>query len=286
MKRKKKHRQGFAVPVWLRLIFKIIERLSSYLAMRIAAYIFSKPLKFSTPEKEKKALASCKEENEYVPDIDREIATYTWGNSGEKILLAHGWSGRGTQLYRIAETLQSEGYHVVAYDAPAHGKSSGKQTNILEMIATISYLNYTHRFDYLIGHSFGAMAILNYCKTPNRVKKIITIGAADNMRTIFDNYILSIGLQQKISERMTRYFENKYALNIDDYSPFFAVKKLHTPTLIIHDEKDFDVPIQCADNIAKHHPNAKVIKTIGLGHRKILRDERVMQHIKSFIQET
>lgn len=283
MKKKKNHRQGFSVPHWLRFGFKTIERISPYWAMRAAAYIFSKPLKFTIPEKELKALRLCKTDREYIAEIDKEITTFTWENSGEKVLLAHGWSGRGTQLYRIAETLHNEGYHVIAYDAPAHGKSSGKQTNILQMIATISYLDRTHGFDFLVGHSFGAMAIFNYCKKPNSVKKIITLGAADNMRTIFDNFILSIGLQQKTSERMIRYFEKKYSLKIDDYSPFLAVQKLQTPTLILHDEKDYDVPVQCADTIERHHPNARVIKTKGLGHRKILRDERVMQYIKSFI---
>ncbi|MGB0255211.1 MAG: alpha/beta fold hydrolase [Flavobacteriaceae bacterium] len=286
MEKKKKHHQGFAVPLWLRLIFKSMEFISPYLTMRLAAYIFSKPLKFKIPEKEQKALRHCSQGQENIPEIDRTIATYTWKSSGEKVLLAHGWSGRGTQMYRIAETLHEDGYHVVAYDAPAHGKSSGKQTNILQMIATIAHLDATYGFDYLIGHSFGGMAIYNYCKTPNRVKKIVTLGAADNMRTIFDNYILSVGLQQKTSDRMTSYFEKKYALKIDDYSPFVAVQKLQIPSLILHDEGDYDVRVDCADNIAKHHPNATLMKTKGLGHRKILRDEQVLQHIKSFIQKS
>lgn len=286
MEKKKKHHQGFSVPLWLRLMFKNMEFISPYLAMRVAAYIFSKPLKFNTPVKEQKALQNCIQEQEYIAEIDRTIATYTWVNSGKKVLLAHGWSGRGTQMYRIAETLHKDGYHVVAYDAPAHGKSSGKKTNILQMIATIAHLDATHEFDYLIGHSFGGMAIYNYCKTPNNVKKVVTLGAADNMRTIFDNYMLSVGLQQKTSERMTSYFEKKYALKIDDYSPFVVVQKLQIPTLILHDEGDYDVRVDCADNLAKHHPNASIIKTKGLGHRKILRDENVMQQIKSFIQKS
>ena len=285
MNKKKKHQQGFSVPVWLRLMLKNLERLSPYLAMRTAAYIFSKPLKFIIPEKEKKALIKCTKKRVHIPAIDREILTFTWKNSGKKVLLAHGWSGRGTQLYRIAEILHREGYHIVSYDAPAHGKSSGKTTNILQMIATISHLDkQNHGFDYLIGHSFGGMAIFNYCKTPRQTKKIITLGAADNMRTIFDNYMLSVGLNKKTSAHMITYFERKFELKIDDFSPFKAVQNLQTPTLILHDEEDYDVSVRSADNIAAHHPNATLIKTKGLGHRRILRDENVMQHIKSFIQ--
>lgn len=83
---------------------------------------------------------------------------------------------------------------------------------------------------------------------------------------------------------MITYFEQKFKLKIDDFSPFRAVQNLQIPTLILHDEEDYDVSVRSADNIAAHHPNATLIKTKGLGHRRILRDENVMQHIKSFIQ--
>ncbi|NCG04394.1 MAG: alpha/beta fold hydrolase [Bacteroidetes bacterium] len=287
MEKKKKHKQGFSVPVWLRIMFKSLERISPYLAMRAAAYIFSKPLKFKVPEKEQKALKHCVQKSVQIQHIDTKVATFTWENSGEKVLLTHGWSGRGMQLYYIAESLHKAGYHVVTYDAPAHGKSAGKLTNMLEMIETIAHLDKVEGgFDYFIGHSFGAMAIFNYCKTRGNAKKIITIGAADNMRMIFDNFITSVGLSTKILRRMITYFEEKYKITIDDFSPFVAVQKMQTPTLLIHDNEDYDVSVACSDSIAKHHPNAKVIKTKGLGHRRILRDNKVMQQIKLFIQES
>jgi len=287
VEKKKKHRQGFKTPIWLRLTLKSLEFISPYGAMRTAAYIFSKPLKFKIPEKEQKAMENCAQENIYIPEIDNTILTLTWKNTGEKVLLVHGWSGRGTQLYRVAEMLHSEGYHVVSFDAPAHGKSSGKTTNILQVSATISHLDkLKNGFDYLIGHSLGGMAIFNYCKTPNNVKKIVTLGAGDNMRTIFDNFILSVGLHQKTSDRMIAYFEQKFNINIDALSSYVAVQNLQTPTLIVHDEEDYDISVHCSDNIVKHHPNASLIKTTGLGHRRILRDDVVLQHIKTFIQKS
>ena len=287
MEKKKKHKQGFSVPAWLRIMFKNLERISPYLAMRAAAYIFSKPLKFKVPEKEQQALQHCAQKNVYLQSIGIQIATFIWENPGEKVLLAHGWSGRGMQLYYIAESLHKAGYHVVTYDAPAHGKSTGKLTNMLQMIETVAHLDKTEgSFDYFIGHSFGAMAIFNYCKTRGNAKKIITIGAADNMRTIFDNFITSVGLSTKIFKLMISYFEKKYQVILDDFSPFIAVQEIQIPTLLIHDTEDYDVSVNCSDTIAKHHPNAKVIKTKGLGHRRILRDKKVMQQIKSFIQES
>ena len=94
MKNKKKHKQGIAVPFWLKQFLKIIERISPKLAMHVAAYIFSKPLKFKLPEKELKALAYCQQVLVSVPEINETIMCFEWKNKGEKVLLAHGWSGR------------------------------------------------------------------------------------------------------------------------------------------------------------------------------------------------
>lgn len=285
MKSKKKHKQGIAVPFWLKQFLKLIERISPELGMRAAAYIFSKPLKFKLPEKELKALAYCQQILVAVPEINETIMCFEWKNKGEKVLLAHGWSGRGTQLYAIAENLYKKGYHVVSFDAPAHGKSTGKATNMLQWVATIKMLNIHYRgFDIFIGHSLGGMAILKFCEQPTNAKKIITIGSGDLMRTIFDNFINAIGLNFKTSERMKTYFQDKYKVKINEYDASYVVKKQQTPTLIIHDEDDRDININCALNIHKHHPNSTLMTTSGLGHRRILRDEKVVHKIISFIQ--
>lgn len=256
--------------------------------MRIAAYVFSKPIKFNPPIHELKATKSCVKKLIYIPEVDKKVLTYTWKNSGEKVLLSHGWSGRGTQLYSIAETLHKIGYHVVSYDAPAHGFSSGKLTNVLEMIETVNYLDgFDDGFDHFIGHSLGGMAILNYCSNPNvNAKKIVTIGAGDKMRMIFDNYIKTVGLKPKTGLLMTSFFEKKFNISVADYSSSTVVGAINVPTLIIHDENDNDIDVQCALNITENHPNALLLKTKGLGHRKILRDEFVLNQIKSFILKT
>ena len=285
MKKKKKLKQGMAVPLWLKQSLRLIEGISPKLGMRVAAHIFSKPLKFKLPEKEQKALARCDQTLVTVPDINETIMCFQWKNKGEKVLLAHGWSGRGTQLYAIAESLHKKGYHVISFDAPAHGKSTGKITNMLQWGAAIKTLNNQYgEFDIYIGHSLGSMAILKYCEQDSNVKKIITIGSGDQMRTIFDNFIMSVGLKPKTSERMKKYFQHKYNININEFDASHVVRQQQTPTLIIHDEDDLDIDVSCAKNIHKEHPNATLMVTKGLGHRRILRDEKVIHKVLSFIQ--
>ena len=285
MKKKKKLKQGIAVPLLLKQSLSLIEGISPEMGMRVAAHIFSKPLRFKLPEKERKALAHCHEEWVAVPEINETIRCYEWKTKGEKVLLAHGWSGRGTQLYAIAESLHEKGYNVISFDAPAHGKSTGKITNMLKWSATIKTLNNHYgEFDICIGHSLGSMAILKYCEQASNVKKIITIASGDLMRTIFDNFIMSVGLKPKTSERMKTYFEDKYNININEYDASYAVRQHLIPTLIIHDEDDLDIDVSCAVNIHKQHPNATLMITKGLGHSRILRDKKVIHKIISFIQ--
>ena len=285
MKKGKKLKQGMAVPLWLKQSLRVIEGISPELGMRVAAHIFSKPLKFKLPENERIALAHCLQAWVTVPEINETIMCFEWKNEGEKVLLAHGWSGRGTQLYAIAVSLHKKGYHVIAFDAPAHGKSTGKITNMLQWSAAIKALNNHYgAFDIYIGHSLGSMAILKYCEQVSEVKKIITIGSGDLMCTIFDSFIMSVGLTPKTSERMKTYFEDKYKIKINAYDASHVVRQQQTPTLIIHDEDDRDIDVSCAKNIHKQHPNATLMITKGLGHRRILRDENVIDKIISFIQ--
>jgi len=285
MNKKKKHKQGIAVPSWLKQFLRLVEGLSPELGMRVAAHIFSKPLKFKLPEKERKALKHCQSEGIKIQEINETIRCFEWKNKGKKVLLAHGWSGRGTQLYAIAESLHKNGYHVISFDAPAHGKSTGKITNMLQWGAAIKSLNNRYGpFDIYIGHSLGSMAILKYCEGDIHVKKIITIGSGDQMRTIFDNFIMSVGLKPRTSKRMKAYFEEKYNININEYDASHVVRNQHIPTLIIHDEDDQDIDVSCAKSIHDQHPNASLIITKGLGHRRILRDQNVIQKIVSFIQ--
>jgi esterase/lipase len=49
---------------------------------------------------------------------------YQYGQSDKKVLLVHGWSGRGTQLVKIADALLKSGYSTISFDAlESHLKS-------------------------------------------------------------------------------------------------------------------------------------------------------------------
>jgi len=53
----------------------------------------------------------------------------------------------------------------------------------------------------------------------------------------------------------------------------------------VHDEEDRDVPIRCGEVYARHWPGASLVRTRGLGHRRILRDDGVVRAIVRFVVE-
>ena len=55
------------------------------------------------------------------------------------------------------------------------------------------------------------------------------------------------------------------------------------PLLVIHDQDDRDVPFQHGAAVAAGWPGARLVETTGLGHRRILRDARVVAQAVSFI---
>src|SRR5438105_1441963 len=54
-----------------------------------------------------------------------EVAVYRWGKADRRILLVHGWGGKAAQFFSFVGPLLENGFEVIAFDAPAHGLSSG-----------------------------------------------------------------------------------------------------------------------------------------------------------------
>jgi pimeloyl-ACP methyl ester carboxylesterase len=220
----------------------------------------------------------------FVPSINKEIVVYQYGSGEKKVLLVHGWSGRGTQLVKIADELVKNDYSVVSFDAPAHGKSKGNSSIMIEFIAAILEIEKQYgSFDIAIGHSLGGMSILNAIKQKLQVQKTVIIGSGDIIQDIIDNFILDLRLKPSIAIRLKDYFEHKYQEKMENYAASFAAKEVTIPVLVIHDLNDEDVNVKAAYHIKSNLVNSEIMITEGLGHRKILGNKEVINRIVEFI---
>lgn len=283
-KKKEKSVQSIEIPKIILFIAKFLSVFSSKLTTLFAAKLFTTPIKHKIPKREHAMEHESAQKTITISEINKEIVVYEYGKSDKKILLVHGWSGRGTQLVKIADELLKNGFMTISFDAPAHGKSKGNSSIMIEFIASILEIEKQYGpFEFAIGHSLGGMSVLNAIKQNLKIKKAVIIGSGDIIQDIIDDFISKLRLNPEYGIKLRNHFEAKFGGKMDDYSAYKAAEKTEVPVFVIHDKDDDDVSVKAAYNIQKHLKQSEIMITEGLGHRKILGDENVIQKVKEFI---
>jgi len=220
-----------------------------------------------------------------IPAINKKVVLYQYGESDKKILLSHGWSGRGTHLFKIADELIKAGYSTVSFDAPAHGKSPGRTTIMSEFVETILEIEKQFGlFEAAVGHSLGGMSLLNAVKKGLSINRLAIIGSGDIVQNILNGFVTKLELRPSTSEQLRLHFEKKYGEEMDNYSAYKSAMEVSIPVLVIHDKNDEEVPVEAGINIHKHLKNGELFLTEGLGHRKILGNPAVIEKVVQFIR--
>ena len=272
------------VPKFIIKTGQLLYRISPVLAEKFARKLFITPIKHKIPKREFHMEEQSVQTKLFVPSINKEIVVYNYGNSDKKILLVHGWSGRGTQLVKIADAFLDKGFSTISFDAPAHGKSGTKTTLMLEFIESILEIEKAYGpFEFAIGHSLGGMSILNAVKKGLNVKKAVVIGSGNSVINIVNTFVEKIGLPNKVAQIMKNNFEKKYQFEMESFSAYVAAKEVRIPVLVIHDNDDDDIPVSEAHHLAHNLSDKEVLITNELGHRKILGDSAVIEKIVEFL---
>ena len=277
------------VPFLLRFVqwgFPKLERISPALARKYFIKIFFTPLNYKVPEKEQ--LMEQKASRFEVFVNKKKVQCYSWGD-GPVVLVAHGWAGRATQFRKIIDALVKAGYKVVGFDGPAHGKSEGKSTSIVEFQQVHQQI-----FDKvgvpvaIIAHSFGGVAVLFSAMKGLPVKKLVNIASPTIGDEVVKTYLRAINGSWAVGEDFKKYILTKYGKPFDEFSGLHLIKNLPAPLelLLVHDEHDKDVSIDHAKALLQVYPSAKLYQTKGLGHTRILKDDEVIAHIVTFIKES
>ncbi|MFC4025878.1 alpha/beta fold hydrolase [Zunongwangia endophytica] len=285
----KKHKdktpiQQLLLPSYLLYTGKVLNWLSPFLASKFAAKLFLTPLNYKLPQREKEMDSNSVQSKVILPKSNREIVIYEYGKSDKKVLLVHGWSGRGTQLSKIAEALLKLGFSTVSFDAPAHGKAPGKMSMMPHFIEAIHFLKKKHGpFHSIVGHSLGGMSTLKVLKEGFPANKAVIIGTANSITKLTEEFVQNLHMDKEVAYLLKSNFDEKFGQDMDNYSGAISAQSVFTPTLVIHDKDDVDVNYRCAEEIHKQLKSSELYLTEGLGHRRILGDPTVINKITTFI---
>ena len=253
-------------------------------AAKIAYRMWFYPRHHPEPAREKSWLVDA--EHFQITHASEKLAAYRWGK-GPQVLLVHGWDGRGAQLGAFVDPLRASGFEVVAFDLPAHGRSGGKKTNMLEAAAAIQVVaSSLGDMRAVIAHSFGAGALARALSAGLNTDKVVMISPPANLRWMADNFFSQLQLNHRVRKRVESRLVNEYGETVwQDVSADYNVRNLTQSGLIIHDEGDRDVPFSQGRQLAEVWPGARLLRTQGLGHRRILRDKNVINEVVEFLRD-
>jgi len=275
----------FEIPKPLIFTSRFLQSVSNTLAARFLSHLFETPPKFKIPEREVTFRKSAQTEVLHVPDIQKDITVFSYGYSKSKVLLLHGWSGRGSQLYHLADKILENRMMVISVDAPAHGLSSGKKTNMLEYIRAVEEVDKKYGpFDYAIGHSWGGMTLLNALGKKLKLKKAVIIGADNKISEVISEFVKKFQVSESVVPVIIDHYCKLLKVQMDQFDSEKVAARIDIPVLVIHDTKDAFVPVSSAIEIRHQLKKGSLLITNGLGHHKIFKDPEVMQKIINFIQ--
>lgn len=281
---KNKYSPVVEIPKYIRSSAKAMSYVSDSWAVRFAYKLFVTPIRFPMPSREKGMDNLSVKYPMMLPEANKDIMVYEYGEGAKTALLVHGWCGRGTQLFAIANVLKKQGYKIISFDAPGHGRASKNKTHLIEFIESVKLLDDKYNgFDLIIGHSLGAVTTLNSLTRGVRAHKAVAIAGGNNMIEILEDFVKKLGLKEKIAPKLQRFFEKKLSNKMEDYNVADQAKKIDIPVLLIHDKNDPDVGYHSSEAVHQSMPNSELFLTEKLGHRKILGNENVLKKIKEFV---
>src|SRR5688572_11458715 len=152
-----KFRQKVAIR-FIRAKFKILSSISKKKAAKKAFELFCTPQ--SRNVKELPPLFKEAEKLQFKFQ-GFNIVGYRWNKgTGRKALIVHGFESSAANFERHANAFIKKGYEVMAFDAPAHGRSSGKRMNAMIYRDFIKHIYTVYGpIQTFTAHSFGALAL-------------------------------------------------------------------------------------------------------------------------------
>lgn len=140
-------------------------------------------------------------------------------------------------------------------------------------------------FQAVVGHSMGGGAAIYAIQHGLRVNKLVAISSPGSFFRVLQRFAFHIGFSARLSKQFFLHAEKLVGVPFANIESAELVGNLAMPALFIHDQQDLEIPHSESSLMAKNMPNASLLTTEGLGHRKIMRSERVIEAVSSFIDD-
>jgi len=266
----------------LMAVFQLLQlvspRLSSFMAYHLWFHPSKKGIKKIPPfTPEGSTLATFK--------LNRKTIYYWTAGSGPSVLLVHGWASCGNQMGVAAQALLDKGYKVIWMDAPAHGKSTGWQTNLFECAEAIAEIQKLEGdFEALIAHSFGVPCSLYAMKNGLRTNKLVAISTPATASGLIDKFCKIIKANKKTHQSLSLRIDKFIGdLSMLDIAAEEMARDIEQECLVIHDKHDRMIRSIEGQAVQKNLKHSTFLQTERLGHNRVLSDPQVIEKCVEFV---
>jgi pimeloyl-ACP methyl ester carboxylesterase len=210
-------------------------------------------------------------------------------DTNKNILLCHGWGDSSTRFTQLIDKLIQDGYRVWSMDQIGHGQSEGSYADLYRFVegvkSVVDFLEENGaKSAALVGHSKGALTLLNLPKSLLANRKVILISAPAHF---FDNMfdaVASVGVAKLMLTNFLHRAAQEYKQDWQSLATEKNIYKADDNFLFIHDEDDKTCPYsELAVMLAP--VSANVYTTVNFGHIKLLKHVPLLEKVSAFANE-
>lgn len=274
---------------YIRTKFKLLATLSKKKAAEQAFALFCTP-----QSRNKKKLPAIFEQAEKLHFELDGVIVRGWRFNHQpddpqqrRALIVHGFESSVINFDRYIKPLVKKGYAVLAFDAPAHGRSGGKQINAplyKKMIETI-HATYGPVQSY-VAHSFGGLGLCLALEDINHTAdyRVALVAPATETVSAITGFFNFLQLDPAIRPEFEKLIVQRSGVSSEWFSIKRAMKHIKAKVKWYHDKEDDITPYSDVLKVKEeNYPNIEFVITKGLGHRRIYRDNKVSRSIVEFL---
>ncbi|MGL4599543.1 MAG: alpha/beta hydrolase [Bacteroidia bacterium] len=269
----------------LRVYMQTLFLLSSERGAEKVLQLFSKPLIRKIRKRDAESLQTAEQKLMSIGE-GREVMTYRWGAGARGVLCVHGWESNAGNFGGFVAPFLEKGFSVFAFDAPAHGYSPGKTTNIFQYKDAIEKLLTNHpEIDTIVSHSFGSAASL-YALTvlkDHRIKKLSMLTVPDRMLDFLNQVFVLLNLSERQQELVLKKFESRFGFPISYFSSARAVGELSVAIQVLHDRHEQILPFSDSERVVAGARDGRLEVLEHVGHYRMLWESAVVGKVVEFV---
>ncbi|WP_323096721.1 alpha/beta fold hydrolase [Intrasporangium sp. YIM S08009] len=235
---------------------------------------------------------------------ERAVRGWSWG-TGPVVYLVHGWGGTLEHLVPFVGPLLDAGLRPVALDGLGHGSSDeGRHghgtSDAVELGRSLDAVAaHFGPARAVVAHSMGGLATLLALRDGwVGAERLVLVAPVPGVPWLLDRLRDELAPGEPTLRRLAARAERRTGYPVADLDlarlgtdlEHAGDRAAHGPAagpgrpdlLVVHDLGDREVPHDASAALARTWPGARLLSTVGLGHRRILTDRAVTGAVARF----